>query len=198
MQPLSIPLWKWDRISMDFVTGLPRTRYGHDSIWVIVDRLTKSAHFLPVLKTYSVEVYYELYIKEIVRLHGVPASIVSDRDARFTSLFWKGFQKAMGTTLDMSTAFHPQTDGQTERVNQVMEDMLRACVLDFKGGWEDHLSLIEFAYNNSYQASIGMAPYEALYGRPCRTPVCWAEVGDKELLGPELVWETSESLDYSR
>ena len=92
---------------MDFVTGLPRSRYGHDSIWVIIDRLTKSAHFLLVLKTHSVEALCELYIKEIVRLHGVPVSIVSDRDARFTSLFWKGFQKAVGTTLDMSTTFHP-------------------------------------------------------------------------------------------
>ena len=94
-----------------------------------------------------------------LRLHGVPVSIVSDRDARFTSLFFKGFQKAMGTKLDMSTAFHPQTDGQTERMNQVMEEMFRACVLDFKGGWEDHLPLIEFAYNNNYQASIGMRPF---------------------------------------
>ncbi|KAM5551108.1 hypothetical protein ABKV19_026106, partial [Rosa sericea] len=103
-------------------------------------------------------------------------------------------QKAFGTSLDMSTAFHPHTDGQTERVNQVMEDMLRACVLDFKGSWEDHLPLVEFAYNNSYHSSIGMAPYEALYGRPCRTPICWAEVGDREFLGPEIVQETTEKI----
>ena len=111
-----------------------------------------------------------LYIREIVRLHGVPVSIVSDRDPRFTAHFWKSFQKAMGTRLTMSTVFHPQTDGQSERTIQVLEDMLRACVLDHKGSWEEHLPLVEFAYNNSYQASIQMAPYEALYGRPCRSP----------------------------
>ena len=183
---------------MDFVTGLPRSKKGHDAIWVIVDRLTKSAHFLPVSMKYSVDVLGKLYVDEVVRLHGAPVSIVSDRDARFTSKFWGGLQKAMGTTLDMSTAFHPQTDGQTERVNQVMEDMLRACVLDFKGSWEDHLRLIEFAYNNSYHSSIGMAPYEALYGRPCRSPICWAEVGDEALMGPEVVQETTEKISIIR
>ncbi|XP_050373418.1 uncharacterized protein LOC126791060, partial [Argentina anserina] len=191
-------LWKWEQISMDFVTGLPRSKKGHDTIWVIVDRLTKSAHFLPVSMKYSVDVLGKLYVDEVVRLHGAPVSIVSDRDARFTSKFWGGLQKAMGTTLDMSTAFHPQTDGQTERVNQVMEDMLRACVLDFKGSWEDHLRLIEFAYNNSYHSSIGMAPYEALYGRPCRSPICWAEVGDEALMGPEVVQETTEKISIIR
>ena len=198
LKPLSIPEWKWDNVSMDFVTGLPRTKKGHDAIWVIVDRLTKSAHFLPVSMTYSVEVLGKLYVDEIVKLHGVPVSIVSDRDARFTSKFWSSFQKALGTTLDMSTAFHPQTDGQTERVNQVMEDMLRACILDFKGSWEDHLALIEFSYNNSYHSSIGMAPYEALYGRPCRSPICWAEVGDSQLLGPDIVQETTEKISVIR
>ena len=198
LKPLTIPEWKWENVSMDFVTGLPRTKTDHDAIWVIVDRLTKSAHFLPVSLKNSVEALGKLYVKEIVKLHGVPVSIVSDRDARFTSKFWSGFQKAMGTTLDMSTAFHPQTDGQTERVNQVMEDMLRACILDFKGSWEDHLPLIEFCYNNSYHSSIGMAPYEALYGRPCRSPVCWAEVGDKELLGPDIVQETTEKISLIR
>ncbi|KAA0055620.1 pol protein [Cucumis melo var. makuwa] len=104
-------------------------------------------------------------------------SIVSDRDARFTSKFWKGLQTAMGMRLDFSTAFHPQTDGQTERLNQVLEDMLRACALEFPGSWDSHLHLMEFAYNNSYQATIGMAPFEALYGKCCRSPVCWGEVG---------------------
>ncbi|XP_061993237.1 uncharacterized protein LOC133711082, partial [Rosa rugosa] len=198
LQPLPIPVWKWEDISMDFVTGLPRSRQGYDSIWVIVDRLTKSAHFLPVAKTYSGDALCKLYVNEIVRLHGVPVTIVSDRDARFTSEFWRRFHKALGTALAMSTAFHPQTDGQTERVNQVMEDMLRACVMDFKGSWADHLPLIEFAYNNSYHASIGMAPYEALYGRPCRTPICWTEVGEKGLFGPALVLETTEKITTIR
>ena len=118
---------------MDFVTHLPRTSRKHDAIWVIVDRLTKSAHFLAVRMTFTLEGLCRLYIREIVRLHGVPVSIVSDRDSRFTAQFWKSFQKAMGTQLSMSTAFHPQTDGQIERTIQILEDMLRECVLDLKG-----------------------------------------------------------------
>ena len=152
---------------MDFVTYLPRTPWRHDAIWVIMDRLTKLAHFLAVRMTFTLEELYRLYIWEIVRLHRVPVSIVSYRDPRFTTCFWKSFQKTMGTQLMMSTAFHPQTDGQSKRTIQVLEDMLRACVLDHKGCWEEHLPLVEFAYNNSYQASIQMVPYEALYRRPC-------------------------------
>ncbi|KAA0043143.1 pol protein [Cucumis melo var. makuwa] len=172
---------------MDFITGLPRTLRGFTVIWVVVDRLTKSAHFVPGKSTYTASKWAQLYMSEIVRLHGVPVSIVSDRDARFTSKFWKGLQTAMGTRLDFSTAFHPQTDGQTERLNQVVEDMLRACALEFPGSWDSHLHLMEFAYNNSYQATIGMAPFEALYGKCCRSPVCWGEVGEQRLMGPELV-----------
>ena len=109
---------------MDFVTHFPRTQWRHDSVWVIVDRLTKSAHFLVVRMTFTLEEFYRLYIREIVRLHGVPVSIVSDRDPRFMTHFWKSFQKAMGTQLTISTAFHPQTDGQSERTIQILEDML--------------------------------------------------------------------------
>ncbi|GJY97490.1 putative reverse transcriptase domain-containing protein [Tanacetum coccineum] len=134
VQP-AIPQWKWENITMDFVTKLPRTQSGNDTIW-----------------------------------------------------------KAMGTRLDMSTAYHPETDGQSERTIQTLEDMLRACVIDFGNGWEGHLPLIEFSYNNSYHASIKAAPFEALYGRKCRSPVCWAEVGDARLTGPELVHETTEKI----
>ena len=109
---------------------------------------------------------------EIVRLNGVPISIVSDRDPRFTSRFWSSLQDAIGTRLHFSTAFYPQTDGQSERTIQTLEDMLRVCVIEFKGSWDTHLSLMEFTYNNSYQSSIGVAPFEALYGRKCRPPVC--------------------------
>ena len=112
----------------------------------------------------------------------------------FTSRFWEALQIALGTRLDLSTAYHPQTDGQTERLNRILEDMLRACILDFGGSWEDYLHLVEFSYNNSYQASIGMAPYEALYGRPCRSPICWVESGDQIILGPELIKEASEKV----
>ena len=122
--------------------------------------------------TFTLVEFCRLYIREIVRLHGVPVSIVSDRDPRFTAQFWKSFQKAMRTQLSISIAFHPQTDGQSERTIKILEDVLRACVLDLKGSWEEHLPLVEFAYNNSYHASIQMAPYEALYGRPCRSPIC--------------------------
>ncbi|GAU42667.1 hypothetical protein TSUD_398730 [Trifolium subterraneum] len=191
LQPLEIPEWKWEHITMDFVTGLPRNQKGEDSIWVIVDRLTKSAHFIAVKSTYKASRYAEIFLEEIVKLHGVPLSIVSDRDPTFTSHFWRAFQKTMGTRLRMSTSNHPQTDGQSERTIQTLEDMLRACILEDGGNWSKHLHLIEFAYNNSYHASIGMAPYEALYGRKCRTPLCWTEVGDKGVLGPDIIQETT-------
>ncbi|GJV49982.1 putative nucleotidyltransferase, ribonuclease H [Tanacetum coccineum] len=180
IQP-EIPMWKWERITMDFVTKLPKTSTGHDAIWVIVDRLTKSAHFIPIRATDSMETLTRLYIKEIVSRHGVPISIISDRDSHFTSRFWQSLQNALGTQLDMSTAYHPETDGQSERTIQTLEDMLRACVIDFGKGWDKHLPLVEFSYNNSYHASIKAAPFEALYGRKCRSPVCWAEVGDSQL-----------------
>ncbi|KAL0539461.1 hypothetical protein IC582_023673 [Cucumis melo] len=198
LQPLSIPEWKWENVSMDFITGLPRTLRGFTVIWVVVDRLTKSAHFVPGKSTYTASKWAQLYMSEIVRLHGVPVSIVSDRDARFTSKFWKGLQTAIGTRLDFSTAFHPQTDSQTERLNQVLEDMLRACALEFPGSWDSHLHLMEFAYNNSYQATIGMAPFEALYGKCCRSPVCWGELGEQRLMGPELVQSTNEAIQKIR
>ncbi|KAL4011015.1 hypothetical protein IC575_028057 [Cucumis melo] len=177
---------------MDLITRLPRTLRGFTVIWVVVDRFTKSAHFIPGKSTYTASKWAQLYMFEIVRLHGVPVSIVSDRDARFTSKFWKGLQAAMGTRLDFSTAFHPQTDGQTKRVNQVLEDMLRACALEFSGSWDSHLHLMEFAYNNSFQATISMTPFEALYDKCCRSPICWGEVGEQRLMGPELVQSTNE------
>ncbi|GKB30753.1 putative reverse transcriptase domain-containing protein [Tanacetum coccineum] len=162
VQP-EIPQWKWDTITMDFVTKLPRTPSGYDNIWVIVDRLTKSAHFLPMRENDPMDKLAKLYLKEVVTRHGIPVSIICDHDPRFTSNFWRSFQKAMGTRLDMNTAYHPQTDGQRERTIQTLEDMLRACVINFRNGWERHLPLIEFSYNNSYHASIKAAPFEALY-----------------------------------
>jgi len=198
LNPLDIPEWKWEKISMDFVTGLPKSVKNHDAIWVIVDRLTKSAHFLPIRMTLNIDQLAQLYVKEIVRLHGVPTSIVSDRDPRFISRFWKSLHVAMGTKLNFSTTYHPQTDGQSERTIQTLEDMLRACVLDLSGNWENHLPLVEFAYNNSFQATIGMSPYEALYGRRCRSPVYWDEVGERRILGPELIEKTVEAIDKIR
>ncbi|GJZ60786.1 putative reverse transcriptase domain-containing protein [Tanacetum coccineum] len=194
LQQPEIPEWKWEKVTMDFVSGLPRTPSGYDSIWVIVDRLTKSAHFLPMKKTDSIEKLAQLYLKEIVCRHGVPVSVISDRDSLFTSRFWVSLQKALGTQLDLSTAYHPETDGQSERTIQTLEDMLRACVIDFGSSWDRHLPLVEFSYNNSYHASIKAAPFEALYGRKCRSPVCWSEVGESQLTGPELVRETTEKI----
>ncbi|GJU12733.1 putative reverse transcriptase domain-containing protein [Tanacetum coccineum] len=170
--------WKWENITMDFVTKLPKTASGQDTIWVIVDRLTKSAHFLPMKETDSMEKLTRQYLKEVVSRHRVSVLIISDRDSKFTSHLWKSLNEALGTQLDISTAYHPQTDGQSERTIQTLEDMLRACVMDFRKGWDRHLPLIEFSYNNSYHTSIKAAPFEALYGRKCRSPICWAEVGD--------------------
>lgn len=178
---------------MDFVVGLPVSR-TKDAIWVIVDRLTKSAHFLAITKTDVAAVLAKKYVSEIVKLHGVPVSIVSDRDSKFTSAFWRAFQAEMGTKVQMSTAYHPQTDGQSERTIQTLEDMLRMCVLEWGGHWADYLSLVEFAYNNSYQASIGMTPFEALYGRPCRTPLCWTQVGERSICGADYVQEITERI----
>ncbi|GKE39862.1 putative reverse transcriptase domain-containing protein [Tanacetum coccineum] len=181
VQP-EIPQWKWDNITMDFITKLPKSSQGYDTIWVIVDRLTKSAIFVPMRETDPMEKLARMYLKEVVTRHGIHVSIICDRDPRFASNFWRSLQKALGTNLDMSTAYHPQTDGQSERTIQTLEDMLRACVIDFGKGWVNHLPLVEFSYNNSYHASIKAAPFEALYGRKCRSPVCWAEVGDRVML----------------
>ncbi|GJY03827.1 putative reverse transcriptase domain-containing protein [Tanacetum coccineum] len=138
VQP-KIPKWKWENITMDFVTKLPKMASGQDMIWVIVDRLTKSAHFLPAKENDSMEKLTRQYLKEVVSRHEVPVSIISDRDGRFVSQFWQSLQEAFGTQLDMSTAYHPETDGQSERTIQTLEDMLRACVIDFGKGWDRHL-----------------------------------------------------------
>jgi hypothetical protein len=144
--------------------------------------------------TDSVDKLAKLYVNEVIRLHGVPISIISDQDPRFTSRLWPSLQWAMGTKLNLSTAFHPQTDGQSERTIQTLEDLLRSCVLEFGGNWEDLLPLVEFTYNNSHQTTIGMAPYKALYGRKCRTLICWEEVGERKLLGLEMVQLTTNKV----
>ncbi|GKB23702.1 reverse transcriptase domain-containing protein [Tanacetum coccineum] len=161
VQP-EIPMWKWERITMDFVTKLPKTSNGHDTIWVIVDHLTKSAHFIPTRATDSMETFTRLYIKEIVSRQGIPISIISDHDNHFTSRFWQSLQNALGTQLDMSTTYHPETDKQSERTIQTLEDMLRACVIDFGKGWDKHLPL--------------------------------AEVGDVQIMGPEIIHETTKKI----
>ncbi|KAJ0460950.1 putative nucleotidyltransferase, Ribonuclease H [Helianthus annuus] len=140
----------------------------------------------------------EVYVNEIIARHGVPVTIVSDRDTQFTSNFLRDFQEQMGTKLLISTAYHPQTDVQSERTIQTLEDMLRACIIDFNNSWDAYLPLVEFSYNNSYHSSIGRAPYEMLYGRKCRTPICWEEVGPRELAHKDVIRVTNEKIDMIR
>ncbi|GJS30510.1 putative reverse transcriptase domain-containing protein [Tanacetum coccineum] len=194
LQQPKIPEWKWERIAMDFVTELPRTSSGHDTIWVIVDRLTKFAYFLPMREDFEMDRLARLYQNDIVARHGVPILIISDRDSRFTLMFWQSMQEALGTRLDMSTTYHPQTDGQSERTIQTMEDMMREYVLDFGESWDVHLPLVEFSYNNSYHSSVRCASFEALYGRKCRSPIMCTEVGEGQLIGSELVQETMKKI----
>nr|GEY54040.1 putative reverse transcriptase domain-containing protein [Tanacetum cinerariifolium] len=188
------PEWKWDNIAMDFVTKLPNSSQGYNTIWVIVDRLTKSAIFTPIKEIDPMDKLARIYLKEVVTRHGIPVLIISDRDLRFTSNFWRSLQNALCTRLDMSTAYHPETNGQSERTIQTLEDMLRACVIDFGKGWVNHLPLVEFSYNNSYHPSIKAVPFEALYGRKCHSPICWTKVGEAQILGPELIQETTEQI----
>jgi hypothetical protein len=193
LQPLSISGWKWEDISMDFIVGLPMMARKFDSIWVIVDRLSKSTHFIPIHTNYNVQKYARIYIDHVLCLHGVPKTIISDRGSQFVARFWEQLHASLGTHLIHSSAYHPQTDGQTERVNQILEDMLRACVLEHPRSWDQNLPWAEFSYNNSYQESIKMAPFEVLYGRRCRTPLNWIELGEKVIFGPDLV-EEAESI----
>ncbi|KAD4586271.1 hypothetical protein E3N88_23872 [Mikania micrantha] len=172
LQPLEIPMWKWEHITMGLITKLPKARNGYDRIWVVVDRLSKSSHFIPIKETLSSKKMAEIYVKDVVSRHGVPVTIVSDGDTRFTSHFWKNFQEELGTKLLLSTTYHPQTDGQSERTIQTLEDI--------------------------YHSGLEMPPFEVLYGRKCRTPVCWGEVGPKELASKKVVKVTNERIDQIR
>nr|GEW38702.1 putative reverse transcriptase domain-containing protein [Tanacetum cinerariifolium] len=171
LQQPEIPKWKWKKLAMDLVIKLPKA-----------------------VVHYKTEKLARIYINEIVARHGVPVSIISDHDGRFASHLWQALQEVLGTKLHMSIAYHPETDGQSERTIQTLEDMLRACVMDFGGSLDTHLPLVEFSYNNSYHTSIKCAPFEALYGRKCRSPVIWTEVGESQLIGPEIVQETTEKI----
>ncbi|WVZ63664.1 hypothetical protein U9M48_013278 [Paspalum notatum var. saurae] len=167
LQPLALPAWEWEDIHMDFIVGLPRTQKSYDSIWVIIDRFTKFAHFIPMKSWYNAQNYAEIYISRIVSLHGVPRTITSNRGSF-----------------------------QVERVNQILEDMLRACALTYSTKWDECLPLAEFAYNNNYQKSLEMAPFEALYGRRCRTPLNWCEPGERVTFGPDLVTQAEEQVKF--
>jgi hypothetical protein len=173
LQPHDLPTFKWEVISMDFVVGLPHTSHRHNAILVIVDKLTKSSHFILVRDTYDVTNVAHLFLRKVIHLHGIPKKIISYRDSRLTSRFWTSLQSTLGTQLNLSIAYHHEIDGKNKRVNQVMEDMLRMYFMYNQTQWEKYLPLVEFSYNNSFHSSIEMPPYEALYGRPCRTPLSW-------------------------
>jgi hypothetical protein len=190
LQPLPIPEWKWEVVTMDFITGLSITGKLHDSIMVVVDKLTKDAHFIPLKTTHKATDVADIFMKEVARLHEISKTIVSDRDPKFTSNFWKGFR----TNLNFSTAYHPESDGQTERVNRVIEDILRMYVMEKPSKWEDYRHLVEFAYNNGYQASLKMSPFEALYGRKYNTPVSWDNPANRAVIGPELLKKMEEQM----
>ncbi|WVZ63364.1 LOW QUALITY PROTEIN: hypothetical protein U9M48_013001 [Paspalum notatum var. saurae] len=194
LQPLKVPEWKWEEITMDFIVNLPRTQKGYNSIWVVVDRLTKVAHYIPVNTTYSGAKLAELYISRIVCLHGVPKRIISDRGSQFTSRFWEQLHNSLDTKLRFSTGYHPQTDGQIERTNQILEDMLRACAIQYGTSWDKCLPYAKFSYNNSYQASLKKSPFEALYGERCRTPLFWNQTSEKQVFGPDIIQDAEQQL----
>eukprot|EP00253_Pinus_taeda_P010289 PITA_10289 len=197
LHPLPVPEWKWETISMDFVTSLPKSKRSNDSIMVVVDKLSKSAHFILVQSTYKVVQIAQIFMQNIFRLHGLPKTIIYDRDVKFTSSFWRTLFEGLGTQLNFSTAYHPQTDGQIERVNQVVEDLLRIYVMQQTSKWEDYLHLVEFSYNNGYHTSLQMSPFEVLYGWKCCTPSSWGGPEDKLMLGPEMLKEMEELVKKS-
>jgi hypothetical protein len=198
LQLLLVLEWKWEEIAMDFIMGLPKTQSGYDSIWVIMDQLTKVAQFIPVKTTYSGLQLAELYMSRIVCLHGVPKKIVSDRGTQFNLKFWERLHETLDTQLCFSSAYHPQTNGQTGRVNQILEDMLRACALQYGRSWDMSLSYAEFAYNNSYQETLKMAPFEMLYGRRCQTSLFWSETREQKVFGPDIFQEFEKQVRMVR
>jgi hypothetical protein len=179
---------------MDFITGLPNSTKQNDVIMVVVDKLSKSTHFIPIKSTCKEIDITNIFMRETVRLHGIPKEIVSDRDKKFTSNFWKSLMIGLETKLLFSTAYHPQTSGQTERVNQILEDMLRMHVMHQPKKWEDYLPLVEFAYNNGYHESLKMSPFEVLYGRLCNTPVSWINLVNRISIGPDMLKEMEQQV----
>ncbi|MCO5579363.1 hypothetical protein L7F22_033218 [Adiantum nelumboides] len=167
LQPFPIPDSPWESISMDFIFGLPKSIHGNTGIWTIVDRFSKQAHFIPVKKTIKAHQMATLFISQIFKYHGLPSSIVSDRDPRMTSNFWKGLFENLGTRLNFSSAYHPQTDGQSEIANLTILDLLKSYVteVDQRSQWEKYLPLVEYAYNNTVHTSTGKAPFEVIEGR---------------------------------
>jgi hypothetical protein len=194
LQPLPIPEWKWEVVTMDFITGLSRTSKMHDSIIVVVGNLTKDSHFIPLNTTHKAVDVVDIFMKEVALLHEIPKMIVSDRDLKFTSNLWKGLFNGFRMNMNFSTTYHPESGGQIERVNMVIEDMLRMYVMDKPSKCKHYLHLVEFTYNNGYQASVNMSPFEALYNRRCNTPVSWDNPVDRTVVGPEFLKEMEDQM----
>jgi hypothetical protein len=196
LQPLSFSEWKWDDIGTDFTVGLPLIAHKCNLIWVNVDRLIKFAHFITVNTNYNVQKYTEIYIARVLCFHEVLKMTISDRGSQFVACFWEQLHASLRTHLIHSLAYHLQTYGQTKRANQILEDMLRACVMENQGTWDKNLPLAEFSYNNSYQESLKMAPFEVLYGHRCCTPLNWIEPGEKVIFGHDLVDEAEATVHH--
>jgi len=189
LRPIPITEWKWEVISMEFITGLPTTKKHNDSIMVVIDKLTKFAHFILVKSTYKDINIAKIFKKEVFKMHGLPKTIISYRDTKFTSNFWKTLFNGLGTQLSFSTTYHPQTNGQTERTNLIVEEMLWIYIMDCPTKWEDYLHLVEFSYNNGYRSSLKMSHFEVMYVRRCRNPMSWDIPVDIIILGPDMLKE---------
>jgi hypothetical protein len=193
LQPLKVQDWKWEEIGMDFIVGLPHTRDGYDSIWVIVDRLTKVALYTCEDNLLRSPVSRVIHVKNCLSTWSIEEDHIRSRNP-----VWKRLHESMDTKLNFSSAYHSQTNGQTERTNQVLEDMLRACALKHGRSWDKSLPYAEFSYNNSYQASLKMAPFGSLYGRKCRTLFYWNQTGESQLFGPEILQEAEKQVQIIR
>jgi hypothetical protein len=179
-----VPEWKWETISLDFIIGLPKTQKHNDYVMVVIDKISNFAHFIPVKSTLKAINIIEIFMKEISKLHGIPKMMISDRDVKFTYAFWKELFVGLNTNLNFSTSYHPQTDGQTERTNQIVEDMIRMHIRTKPNKWEDYMHLVEFAYKNGYQTLAKLSPFEILYDRKCTTPINWDNLANKLMVGP--------------
>jgi hypothetical protein len=184
LQPLPIPENKWELVTINFITKFPRKTRKHDSIMVVVDKLTRCVHFVSMKTTHTTTNIAEIYKRKIARLHGIPKEIVLDRDTKFTSNFWRRLFRGFGTNMNFIIVYDPRSDGKTKTVNQVIKDMLRMNVMDKPSKWEDYFHLVEFTYNNGYQDPLKMSLFEDLYGRKCNTLVSWNNPIEKIVLGP--------------
>jgi hypothetical protein len=197
LQPLQGPEWKWKRLP--WILSWVCQELSRAMIpFGCVDQLTKVAHFIPAKTTYSGLQLAELYMSRIVCLHGVSKKMVSDRGTQFTSKFWERLHETLDTQLRFSSTYHPQTDGQTERVNQILEDMLIAYALQYGRSWDKSLPYAEFSYKNSYQESLKMTPFEMFYDRRCRTPLFWSEAGERNVFGPDILQEAEKQVHVVR